>query len=159
VPGASRALRAEGVRGLAAFSRKLTIGIAACMTAYVAVVFVAGGWLLRTVYNKPDATGYGNLMRLVGLGYVIWSAAFGALIALRVVQDTRRLWTARLVVSAVSLVAAYAGIEWFGLDGAGWAAVVTAVAGVIGVSRVWSASRERVAAEESRASTAAVPAA
>jgi O-antigen/teichoic acid export membrane protein len=159
VPGASRAFREHGVDGLSQFSRKLTLGIGACMAVYVAVVFVAGSWLLRTVYNKPDAVGYGNLMRLVGVGYVIWSVAFGPLIALRVVQDTRRLWAARLVVSAISLVAAYVGIERFGLDGAGWAAAVTALAGVVAVTRVWTASRRRVARSERLDPAAAVPAA
>jgi O-antigen/teichoic acid export membrane protein len=148
VPGASRALRDRGVAGLDRFARKLTIGIGACMVAYVAVVFVAGSWLLRTVYNKPEAVGYGNLMRLVGLGYVIWSGAFGAGIALRVVQQTRRLWAARLAVSAISFVAAYVLIRRLGIDGSGWAAVITAGAGVVAVSRVWTTARDRVARDQ-----------
>ncbi len=145
VPGASRALRDRGVAGLDRFARKLTVGIGSCMVVYVAVVFVAGSWLLRTVYNKPEAVGYGSLMRLVGLGYVIWSGAFGAGIALRVVQQTRRLWAARLVVSAISFAAAYALIRRYGIDGSGWAAVITAAAGLVAVSRVWSTARDRVA--------------
>lgn len=154
VPGASRALREHGVAGLERFSRKLTAGIAACMVIYVAIVFAAGSWLLRTVYDKPDAVGYGTLMRLVGLSYVVWSGAFGALIALRVVQQTRRLWAARLAVSAVSFVAAYVLIRRYGLEGAGWAAVVTSVAGLVAVSRVWASGRRLVAdAERSAADT------
>ena len=145
VPGASRALREHGPAGLDRFSRKLTTGIVTCMVIYTGVVFVAGSWLLRTVYDKPEAVGYGGLMRLVGTGYVVWSLAFGSLIALRVVQQTRRLWAARLVVSAISLATAFVLIRRFGLNGAGWAAVVTAVAGVTAVGRVWAGARRRVA--------------
>lgn len=149
VPGASRALRERGVAGLDRFARKLTVGIGACMVVYVAVVFVAGSWLLRTVYNKPEAVGYGNLMRLVGLGYVVWSGAFGAGIALRVVQQTRRLWAARLAVSAVSFAAAYVLIRRYGIDGSGWAAVVTSAAGLVAVTRVWTTARHRVGRQQS----------
>jgi O-antigen/teichoic acid export membrane protein len=146
VPGASRAYREHAVAGLTRFSRRLTGGVAASMAVYVVVVFVAGGWLLRTVYNQPAAANYGGLMRLVGAGYVVWSVAFGALISLRVVQQTRSLWTARLVVSAVSLCSAFVLVRRFGLNGAGWAAVVTAVAGAAAVARVWSTARRRIAA-------------
>ena len=145
VPGASRAFREHAVPGLTRFSRLLTAGVAASMAAYVVVVFVAGSWLLRTVYNQPTAAGYGGLIRLVGAGYVLWSLAFGALISLRVVQQTRALWTARLVVSAISLCSAFVLVRRYGLDGAGWAAVITAVAGVAAVLRVWSAARRRIA--------------
>ena len=157
VPGASRALRERGIAGLDRFARTLTLGIAGCMLAYSLVVFVAGSWLLRTVYKKPEAVSYGGLMRLVGAGYVIWSLAFGALIALRVVQQTRRLWTARLVVSAISLLTAYVLIHRYGLNGAGWAAVVTAVAGVAAVTRVWVAARRRVALDATAPGPAVVP--
>ena len=58
VPGALRALREPAWPGLDRFARKLTIGIGVCMVAYVAVVFVAGSWLLRTVYDKPEAVGW-----------------------------------------------------------------------------------------------------
>jgi len=156
VPGASRAWREHGAEGLDRFSRKLTTGIVTCMALYTAVVFVAGSWLLRTVYHKPEAVGYGGLMRLVGGGYVVWSLAFGSLIALRVVQQTRRLWAARLVVSAISLGTAFVLIRRFGLDGAGWAAVVTAAAGVTAVGRVWASARRRAALTEGAAAPSAV---
>jgi Na+-driven multidrug efflux pump len=83
-------------------------------------------------------------MRLVAGGYVIWSFAFGAGIALRVVQQTRRLWTARLLVSLFSLAGAFILVKRFGLNGAGWTAVLTAVVGVVAVSRVWVRARERI---------------
>jgi O-antigen/teichoic acid export membrane protein len=156
VPGASRALREHAVPGLARFARRLTAGVAASMAAYVLVVFVAGGWLLRAVYRQPDAADYGTLMRLVGGSYVVWSFAFGALIALRVVQQTRALWSARLFVSLVSLCAAYVLVRRDGLDGAGWAAVITSFTGVAAVSRVWASARRRVAAQHAPLA-AAVP--
>jgi O-antigen/teichoic acid export membrane protein len=147
VPGASRAYREHSVGGLSRFSRKLTTGVAASMSLYVLVVFVAGGWLLRTVYKQPAAADYGGLMRLVGAGYVVWSLAFGALISLRVVQRTRALWAARLFVSVVSLASAYVLVRRFGLNGAGWAAVITSFAGVAAVSRVWAGARRDIGAQ------------
>jgi len=157
VPGGSRALREHGTAGLQRFSRKLRTGIGICVAAYAAIVFVAGSWLLRTVFNKPEAVGYGTLMRLVAAGYVIWSFSFGAGIALRVVQQTRRLWTARLLISACSFVSAFVLVKRFGLNGAGWTAVVTAVVGVVLVSRVWMRARNEVASADAAAVPPAAP--
>lgn len=154
VPGASRALREQGAAGLQRFSRKLSTGIGVCLAAYSAVVFVAGGWMLRTVFNKPDAVGYDTLMRCVAAGYVIWSFSFGSGIALRVIQQTRRLWTTRLVISACSFAAAVVLIKRYALDGAGYTAVITAVVGVVAVSRVWTKARHALEHGEGAVPTA-----
>ena len=48
-------------------------------------------------------------------------------------------------------------VKRFGLNGAGWTAVVTAVVGVVLVSRVWMRARNEVASADAAAVPPAAP--
>lgn len=135
LPEASRRLRSEGPDGLRRLAPRLTLGALACVGLYGGVVSLLGGRLLSAVYG-PTFGEYGTLLRLAALQYVVASLVFGQGICLKAVGAIRKLWTARVAVTAVSFTAVVALTHRFGLTGAGWAGVVTTLTLTVAVERV-----------------------
>lgn len=130
LPTLARANARRGVEGLVSVSRRLTRLVGAAVVGYCALVFVAGPWLLQLIYG-PEFASAGNLARIGAVTYAVAVACFGAGIAIRVTRQTRRMWTLRLGITALSVAAVVALSAAFGLAGAAWAGTITAAAGTV----------------------------
>ncbi len=128
LPTLARANARDGLAGIVEVSRKLTRLVGAAVVAYCLVVFVAGPQLLTWIYGSQFSSA-GNLARIGAITYAVAVGSFGAGIAIRVLRQARTMWTARLVVTTVSVAAVLVLSSLFGITGAAWAGVLTAVAG------------------------------
>ena len=144
LPEASRRFDPEDPSALRRFARHLTAGTFLCVAIYAGVVAIGGGRLLGFVFG-PAFGSFGQLATLAALQYVIAVSWFGQGIALKAAGRMRRLWRARLVVAAASLVLLVVFVHWLGTVGAGWAGVMTDVAYACAVHAIYRAELGRKA--------------
>ncbi len=121
---AARRNEAEDPDELLRFARRLSLLATIAVAAYGVIVAVAGGGLLRFVYG-PRFGSYGLLATLAALQCVIYASVFGQGIALKAAGRMQRFWRIQAPIAVASLGSVLALVRWLGVDGAGWAGVVT----------------------------------
>lgn len=137
LPALSRLGGRERRAELRHFSRRLSMGTAACIGLYGAVVVVAGRPILSAVYG-PEFARFAPLAVLGAVGYLVFGLIFGQIVALKAAGRMRRLWRLRVGVGVASLTSMAVLVEWLGTAGVGWAALATScylAVAVLGVYR------------------------
>jgi O-antigen/teichoic acid export membrane protein len=85
-----------------------------------------GPWLLGEIYG-PEFERFGYLVPILALRHAISVTAFGPSIGIKVAGIVRETFRARLALTAVALPATAVATARFGLAGAAWASVVSAL--------------------------------
>jgi O-antigen/teichoic acid export membrane protein len=126
LPEASRALTERGWQGLRRVSRWVAGMTFATALISAVVVFFAGKVLLKALYG-PAFSAYEPAAELMAIGFMISALTLAPTLTLKAAKRTRWLLNTQLVllVSTVSAVAALA--LKFGVTGAAWASVVSAL--------------------------------
>ncbi|HWC66452.1 MAG TPA: hypothetical protein VG478_00160 [Acidimicrobiales bacterium] len=126
LPGSARAVRHGGHAALARYSRSLTLAVGAAQWTFCAVMAAIGPWLLGEIYG-PEFERFGYLVPILALRHAISVTAFGPSIGIKVAGIVRETFRARLALTAVALPATAVATARFGLAGAAWASVVSAL--------------------------------
>jgi len=124
LPECVRRFRHDGMRGLAAYTPRLTAAVVMLTIVYCGAVAVLAVPVLRLTYGGSfsDAA---VITQLVAIDYTIAAIGFGYGVALKAAGQMRRLWLIRAASAAVSITSVIVLVNSFGLIGAGWASVVT----------------------------------
>ena len=130
LPFAARVQGAEGSRGSAALTRKLTALFVAGAIAYWIVLIPLRRPLFALLYagKYMDAS---SLLPLFAAETVIWSAALGPAIVLRAMEYPRSLFFANGAASVVAIVFGIPATRYFGLRGVIWSMVLANVLYVV----------------------------
>lgn len=129
LPAMARAWRERGREGLTHLTHRVTLAVCGSLAVFTLGVFVLGDWMLRVLYGTEFAE-FGGLARIAALQFLLATTAFGAGIALKVAKQTRVLLLPRIGVAVGSIGVVIVFERLFGLAGAAWAGVVTAMASV-----------------------------
>jgi O-antigen/teichoic acid export membrane protein len=145
LPMATRRYESDGDAGLRGAARQLSLAIGGAVAVYAAAVFVLAPTLLRALHVK-EADSYVGVARLAALQYVLVASVFGLNVAVKVTHRSRALWKIRLVVAAITVAAIIPLTNAFGVDGVGWAAVLSGVGFAVGIIYAWRHEPARSAA-------------
>lgn len=132
LPECVRRLRQDDMRGLAAYTPRLTAVVVAVTVLYCGVVAVLAVPVLRLVYGE-QFTGAGVITQLVAAAYILIAVGFGYGVAMKAAGQMRRLWALRAVSAAVSITGVIVLASAFGLTGAGLATVSAGVTYTVGL--------------------------
>jgi O-antigen/teichoic acid export membrane protein len=136
LPMATRRYQADGDAGLRAAARQLSLAVGGAVTLYGIAVFALAPMLLRAL-NVDEADSYVGVARLAALQYVVVASVFGLNVAVKVTHRSRALWKIRLVVAAVTVAAIIPLTNAFGVNGVGWAAVLSGIGFAVGIVYAW----------------------
>lgn len=130
-PELSRLAAADDREGLRALLRRGLRLSAAVAAGFLLVLAVAGGWLLRLVGGEPAMAASGTML-LLAAAASIGFAGFALEPLLVSVGRHAHALRLRLVATAAYLPLCLAGLFLFGLEGAGLAAIVSALQLLLG---------------------------
>lgn len=125
LPGCVRSLRQDGQSGLDRYTARLTLAVAAFTLAYCGLVALAAPWLLTAVYGVAFA-GAAEVTRLLAVAYMLSSLAFGCGVALKALNEMRKMWLIRVLSTVAATVAAIPLVSTLDLGGAGLIAIILA---------------------------------
>jgi len=124
LPEASRALAANGWKGLRRVERTVTVAGMLTVGAIGLVIFFFGSKLLVLFYG-PGFGKYAPEALLISIGWFIMAMGLGAILCLKATRHTNMLFHVSIVALIASVVASIFLISAFGLVGAAMAMVVT----------------------------------
>jgi O-antigen/teichoic acid export membrane protein len=136
LPMATRRYENEGDAGLSAAARRLSMAIGGAVVLYGGAVAVLAPTLLRLL-GVDEAESYVGVVRLAALQYVIVASVFGWNVAVKVSHRSRALWKIRLIVAAMTVGAIVPLTKAFGVNGVGWAAVLSGIGFAGGIVYAW----------------------
>lgn len=133
LPEASRALLDRGWAGLRRVSIIVSVAGILSIGLVGSAVVVMGGTLLRLTYG-PAFSRYWPASELFALAFLISSIGLGPILVLKTTRNTRSLFRVQLVTLGVSIAAVSVLAVTRGVTGAAAAAIVTALANVVGLT-------------------------
>lgn len=133
LPGCVKHFRSNGVPGLRAYTRRLTVVVLGLIVSYCAAVTIFASPLLRLVYG-PQLTDGAVVAQLAAVQFGITAIGLGCDIALKATGRMRRLWVTRVFSAIVCIICVSVFPAWLGLVGAGLVGVLAGVAYTIGVT-------------------------
>lgn len=142
LPGCVRRLRYDGIPGLASYTPRLTAVMVALTVAYCGTLALLAVPVLRFTYGA-SFTDAAVIAQLLAIRYVIAAMGFGYGVALKAAKQLRTLWLIRAISATVSVTALIVLVNFFGLIGAGWAAIVSSGASTAAICIAYNRMRNR----------------
>jgi len=125
LPESVRRLRVEGPSAVRRHAFKLTAAVVTLTAVYCGSIALLARTLLPLTYG-PEFAGASIITTLTAISYVISSLYVGYCVALKTMQQLRRLWILRVVSAAASIAATVLLAQSWGLVGAGYASILGA---------------------------------
>jgi O-antigen/teichoic acid export membrane protein len=119
---ASRKFAKQGIPALKKFLKTISIGILGLMISYCLFASFFGERLLGILYRN-QYKGYGIIVTLIGIQYVISSLNRINMIGLRVLGKTQKIFFAYVYTSIVTIILSVLLVKFFGVIGAIFAAI------------------------------------
>jgi O-antigen/teichoic acid export membrane protein len=126
LPEASRGLHDRGWPGLRRIERVVTLGGVLSVGPIVVIVLIFSKQLMGIIYGQKF-TSYASIADIVAISLLVSTFRLGAILALKTTKQTRLIYHTTVValVSSLGLTALLASL--FGVIGAAWAALGSAV--------------------------------
>ncbi len=126
LPEAARGLRDRGWPGLRRVERLITVGGVASVGPIVVIVLIFSKQLMGIIYGDKF-TSYASIADIVAISLLVSAFRLGAILALKTTKQTRLIYHTTIValVSSLGLTALLASL--YGVIGAAWAALGSAV--------------------------------
>ena len=127
-----RILKVEGGAGLRRQAALDAFILAAIMTAFCGIVFIAGDEVMRLLYRGVGYSGNGDIISVLAIAALIAAVGAPASIALAAAQQARAVAAAMFVTAALNLVLVWALLPRWGLLGAAYGVLVAEIVGSLG---------------------------
>jgi O-antigen/teichoic acid export membrane protein len=130
LPYAARIQAEQGFRGLNVLTRNLMVLSVLGAGIYWGLIIEFREPVFRLLYAGKYAR-VDNLVPVLALGSMFWSAGYGPAIALRAIESPHAIFVAYLATTVISVIVGIPATRAFGLKGAVWASNASEVASFV----------------------------